>query len=319
MRRLSASVDRSKVTRGWAILAAAVLWLCVPAAEGRMVNRQAAYGGTQPVEWSNSTTQSSFEYRTYRMAPYPDGYYNVTARKDYGYVYIGLAYRLLFPTINKIQVESYTDPSGVTRLPNQDPLLFSSQGEKTLEGTSGIITFNAMPSAAMQTGVYRVRFRTWTCDTPTICVTQNNVARFDVRVNFRTDSEESYPLPEMTVLEKPEAVQAGGTYTVRVQLKNSGVSTGFDGGIALALSSAATFTGISRGGFDSFGFYDFDSPTNRDPGQSGQVTASSHIIELYRNSMTRGEVSTADVTVKVTGTAGSSLLLRGAATHRARR
>ena len=71
--------------------------------------------------------------------------------------------------------------------------------------------------------------------------------------------------------------------------------------------SNAKFISTTRGDFDSFGFYDYDSPQNLDPGQTGSPSGVSRVMELYRNDLLIMEQALATVSFQVTGTGSVNL------------
>jgi Tol biopolymer transport system component len=136
-----------------------------------------------------------------------------------------------------------------------------------------------------------------------------------VRFEVATGAADDYhPLVIPTVSGMPSQVAANQTYDLTVKIRNNG-NEGSSGaswftGITLYIVDAQ-FVAIDRGSFGSWGFYDYNSTTNRDPGNTGRPTTGvSRVIELCTNSLPPGAEATGTVSFQVTGTPGGRVEIK---------
>lgn len=295
-----------------------VAGLASPAgADNRAVPLQAAFGGTQAAAIDQVYIADGFhaDYRVYRSAS-PSGIYRVTAVRG------GSAKLQVYSTVTyygsrygAVRLDSYIDPNGVSHGPASPPVVFSNANLTWLGSAPNPLEYPFQVDTSAPLGTYTAQFSAFQCPHGDSSVCAALYCRFSVRFEVATGAADDYhPLVIPTVSGMPSQVAANQTYDLTVKIRNNG-NEGSSGaswftGITLYIVDAQ-FVAIDRGSFGSWGFYDYNSTTNRDPGNTGRPTTGvSRVIELCTNSLPPGAEATGTVSFQVTGTPGGRVEIK---------
>ena len=305
--------------------------------EKRAINLQAAWAGTQLASTEGSHSTSDFYKVEYRImnnrgegykANQPTALKNsesklVVYTKDVGFV--------KNPLIPDIKITGYRDSNGKLygvdaynndsgRNLDSGPLKFTIKEDRL--GNNGNFNDYFANDFIFQTsdnapeGIYKVYFK--------IYIYREIYGQVLLDYLYKTGS---FPIIVKTTANKnhpqinpridydvPIRCTYGEQISFSVNIYNSGDEEAINSGLQIYLINA-NFVSVNKKDFDSFGYYDYNDPENRDINVDGIPDSRSRILELYKYDTNIGvnEVIEALVTIKATGDIGSKISIKAAA------